>query len=166
MPTPNKKELSEAELNERIAILKRFRQLLQQQRNTFQKYLLVLENQHEKIESNDGDSVAAYTDLANQIVKNLASLQKVIVPMRGMYKAIGAEIPLSEHKNIDEIQANLEEMRQKVLKQNERNRILVQNHMKQLKNQLGTMNALNPYRGKTSVYSERTAVGSLISIES
>ena len=48
-----KKELSAKELEERIAILRRFKSLLEQQRNKFQEYLTVLENQQNKIEKDD-----------------------------------------------------------------------------------------------------------------
>ena len=87
------KELSKEELDERIAILKRFRKLLEQQRNKFQEYLMVLESQEGRIEMEDGDSIAAHAELESQIVKNLASLQKVIVPMQGMYNAIMPGVP-------------------------------------------------------------------------
>ena len=38
-------ELTQAELDERVAILKRFRTLLEKQREKFQEYLKVLEKQ-------------------------------------------------------------------------------------------------------------------------
>ena len=47
------KEISQEELEERIAIIKRFKKLLQQQRNKFEEYLLVLEKQSGKIEKED-----------------------------------------------------------------------------------------------------------------
>ena len=116
------KELSKEELDERIAILKRFRKLLEQQRNKFQEYLTVLESQEGKIEAEDGDSIAAHTELESQIVKNLASLQKVIVPMQGMYNAIKPGLPLADNSIVEQLKLDLASLQKQVLAQNERNR--------------------------------------------
>ncbi|MBR1537018.1 MAG: flagellar biosynthesis protein FlgN [Treponema sp.] len=156
------KELTQEELSERVAILKRFRSLLEQQRNKFQEYLMVLENQEGKIEIEDGDAIVAHAELENQIVKNLASLQKVIVPMQGMYKAISSGVPVTENSTVESLQLDLANLQKKVLAQNERNRILLQSQMVKIKNQIGNLNLHNPYRGHSSVYAEKAAVGSVI----
>jgi len=156
------KELSKEELDERIAILKRFRKLLEQQRNKFQEYLMVLESQEGKITEENADSIMAHTELENQIVKNLASLQKVIVPMQGMYNAIVPGVPVADNAKVEQLQLDLANLQKQVLAQNERNRSLLQSQMSKIKNQLGNMNLMNPYRGRSSVYAEKTAVGSMI----
>ena len=156
------KQLSQEELNERVAILKRFRSLLEQQRNKFQEYLRVLESQEGKIESEDGESIAAHAQLENQIVENLASLQKVIVPMQGMYQAIMPGVPVADNATVERLQLDLANLQKQVLAQNERNRSLLQTQMGKIKNQLGTMNLMNPYRGRSSIYAEKVAVGSMI----
>lgn len=157
-----KKEISKEELDERIAILKRFRKLLEQQRNKFQEYLMVLESQEGRIEMEDGDSIMAHAELENQIVKNLASLQKVIVPIQGMYKAIMPGVPARDNANVEQLQLDLANLQKQVLAQNERNRNLLQAQMGKIKNQLGNMNLMNPYRGRSSIYAEKNAVGSVI----
>ncbi|MBQ4378153.1 MAG: flagellar biosynthesis protein FlgN [Treponema sp.] len=156
------KELTKEELDERVAILKRFRKLLEQQRNKFQEYLMVLESQEGKIEIEDGDSIAAHAQLENQIVENLASLQKVIVPMQGMYNAIMPGVPVSENATVEKLQFDLATLQKQVLAQNERNRNLLQAQMSKIKNQIGALNLHNPYRGRSSVYAEKTAVGSVV----
>ncbi len=157
-----KKEISKEELDERIAILKRFRKLLEQQRNKFQEYLMVLESQEGRIEMEDGDSIMAHAELENQIVKNLASLQKVIVPIQGMYKAIMPGVPARDNASVEQLQLDLANLQKQVLAQNERNRNLLQAQMGKIKNQLGNMNLMNPYRGRSSIYAEKNAVGSVI----
>ncbi|MBR4321687.1 flagellar biosynthesis protein FlgN [Treponema sp.] len=156
------KELSKEELDERIAILKRFRKLLEQQKNKFQEYLMVLESQEGKITEENADSIMAHTELENQIVKNLASLQKIIVPMQGMYNAIVPGVPVADNAKVEQLQLDLANLQKQVLAQNERNRSLLQSQMSKIKNQLGNMNLMNPYRGRSSVYAEKTAVGSVI----
>ncbi len=159
------KELSKEELDERVAILKRFRKLLEQQRNKFQEYLMVLESQEGKINEENADSIMAHTELENQIVKNLASLQKVIVPMQGMYNAIMPGVPVADNARVEQLQLDLANLQKQVLAQNERNRNLLQSQMNKVKNQLGGMNLMNPYRGRSSIYAEKAAVGSMLSIE-
>ena len=80
------KELSQEELDERVAILRRFRSLLEQQRNKFREYLLVLEKQEGTIEAEDPDAIIAHSELEEQIVRNIGSLQKVIAPMQQLYQ--------------------------------------------------------------------------------
>ena len=45
------KEFSQKEIDERVAVLKRFKILLETQRNKFQEYLNVLEKQESSIEN-------------------------------------------------------------------------------------------------------------------
>ena len=155
-------ELSQKELDERVAILKRFRELLEQQRSKFKEYLTVLENQHGKIEAEDGDALAAHAELGNQIVKNIASLQKVIVPMQGLYQTKGRLADTNQ--SVALIQDELNLLREKVLVQNEKNRVLLQSKMGQVRAQLNSFSTLNPYFGSRSVYSERSATGNVISV--
>ncbi len=151
--------LSRQELDERIAVLRRFRALLEQQRQKFRDYLLILEKQHEKIEADDTDSLEAHTELENQIVANISSLQKVIVPMRTLYEKG------SPSDAIVRVQMDLDALQKKVLIQNEKNRQLLQARMKDVRTQMSAFAAKNPYRGRRSIYAERS-VGNTISIES
>lgn len=155
------RNLTEEELNERIAILKRFRTLLEQQRAKFQEYLIVLERQHTEIEMDDADAMAAHTELENQIVANIQNLQKVIVPMKALYESTVGDKPNS---SISRIQDDLDGLERKVLMQNERNRTLLQARMAQLRSQMSAFANSNPYRGRRSVYAQRQS-GSVVSLE-
>ena len=81
-------ELSNQELEERVAILKRLRFLLEQQRSKFKEYLTVLEKQQNSIDKEDSEALIKHSELEQQIVKNISNLQKVIIPMNKMYKTI------------------------------------------------------------------------------
>lgn len=155
----NENEISEQELSERIAILKRFRALLEQQRQNFMDYLIALERQHEKIELEDVDSVAAHTELTNKIVSDIKCLQKVIVPLRPLYER-GAS-----NNEISKIQNDLDILNKEVLVQNKKNRDLLQTKMSQVRSQMSAFASKNPYRGLRSVYAERN-IGGTISLES
>jgi chromosome segregation ATPase len=159
----NSKDLTQEEINERVAILKRFRHLLEQQRNKFKEYLTVLEKQEEGIKSEDDTVIVAQAELEQQIVSNITSLQKVIVPIESLYKEKGitltAEIP--------QIQKELSELQEAVLSQNEKNQSLLKEHMTQLRNQITKIGdpRFNPYAKKTSIYSQKTSIPSIIDVE-
>ena len=159
----NSNDLSQDEINERVAILKRFRHLLEQQRNKFKEYLVVLEKQEEGIKSEDDTVIVAQAELERQIVSNISNLQKVIVPIETMYKEKGitltAEIP--------QIQKELTELQEAVLTQNEKNQSLLKEHMEELKSRISNFSnpKFNPYAKNTSIYSQKTSTPSIIDVE-
>ena len=81
MSTP----ISEEELNERVALLKRFKELLEKQRQKFREYLNVLEKQETVIQNQDTEALLVHTEIEQQIVANISNLQKVIEPIEQMY---------------------------------------------------------------------------------
>ena len=157
-------ELTQEELNERVAILRRFKSLLEEQRGKFREYLNVLEKQQDSITSENPESLLAHTELEQQVVKNIANLQKVIVPMAQMYKANGAHSsPVSEDAEITKIQNELSDLQDKVLKQNAINRDLLRVHIEQLKSQIN--NFKNPYKANRSVYTTVQPVAQMVHVE-
>ncbi len=157
-------KLTQAELDERVAILRRFRTLLEQQRQKFRDYLKVLELQENKINEEDADALIAHTELETQIVSSIGSLQKVILPMQKLYNSSKAAVYNPQDAiPINSIQDDLERLQKQVLVQNERNRELLKTHISTIKNQLNELQ--NPYKNSRSVYSENHERGSMIMIE-
>lgn len=158
-------EITQEELNERVALLRKFRSLLEEQRNKFQEYLTVLEKQQDSITSENPENLLAHTELEQQVVKNIANLQKVIVPMSKMYKSGSSHPSVSEDAEITKIQNDLSDLQNKVLKQNEINRDLLRIHISQLRCQIN--NFKNPYKNNRSVYATAQAlsVAQMVSVE-
>lgn len=163
-------EITQEELNERVALLRRFRTLLEQQRAKFQEYLTVLEKQQDSISSENPESLIAHTELEQQVVKNIANLQKVIVPMSNMYKSVAtasgnavAPNDEKEAQSIQQLQNELSDLQNRVLKQNEINRDLLRVHIESIRNQI--QNFKNPYRNARSVYAQPQKVASLVEVE-
>ena len=156
-------ELTQAQIDERIAVLKRFKSLLEQQRNKFREYLHVLECQQNKIELDDGDALVAHAELEQQVVAGIRNLQKVIVPMSEMYKASVKGTQPEADQSVENIQLELERLQGKVLEQNQKNRELLRAHLVQIRAQLD--NFKNPYRNNRSVYAAKAAQGSLVAVE-
>ena len=157
-------EITQEELNERVAILRRFRSLLEEQRGKFREYLTVLEKQQDSITSENPENLLAHTELEQQVVKNIASLQKVIVPMAKMYHAgnnPGAST--AEDAEITKLQNDLTDLQDKVLKQNAINRDLLRVHIEQLKTQIN--NFKNPYKASRNVYATVQPVAQMVQVE-
>ena len=156
-------ELTQEELDERVALLRKFRSLLEQQRHKFQEYLTVLEKQQDSITSEDPEALLAHTELEQQVVKNIANLQKVIVPMSRMYKNTDSAISSTESASIDKIQNDLADLQDKVLQQNKINRDLLRVHIEQIRTQIQSFK--NPYKNARSVYAQKQPVASMVEVE-
>ncbi|MBE6353093.1 MAG: flagellar biosynthesis protein FlgN [Treponema bryantii] len=157
-------EISHEELLERVALLRKFKSVLEQQRNKFKEYLSVLEKQQNSIESENPETILAHTELEQQVVKNISNLQKVIVPMSKMYKSLGvSQNQMPEIEHIQNIQKDLADLQNKVLVQNQINRDLLRVHINQIKTQIQNFN--NPYKNARSVYAQTERVASLVQVE-
>lgn len=157
--------LSNEEIEERVAILKRLKTLLEQQRNKFKEYLNVLEKQQNSIDTEDSEALIKHSELEQQIVKNISSLQKVIVPMNKMYTAINnknSDSSSANESDITQIQLELSALQQKVIKQNEINRDLLRVHLEKIKMQIANFN--NPYKTSKSVYAQTEKVGNFVEL--
>ena len=156
-------ELTNEEVEERIAVLKRLRFLLEEQRNKFKEYLTVLEKQQTSIDTEDSEALIKHSELEQQIVKNISNLQKVIIPMNKMYSTInGSSAKTQNDSEIEKIQNELSDLQSKVLRQNEINRDLLRVHIENIKRQIN--NFKNPYKNNRSVYAQSQKVAQLVEI--
>jgi hypothetical protein len=159
-----KENLDQRELDERIAILRRFRYLLEQQRDKFREYLRILEMQENEINEDNADAIIAHADLSNQIVKNIGSLQKIIVPMQKLYEKSHASTYNPEDIiPVTKIQDDLIALRAQVVSQNIKNQNLLRVRMLDIRNELHGIR--NPYRSHRSVYAKQDDAGNLVHLE-
>ncbi|MCR5046527.1 MAG: flagellar biosynthesis protein FlgN [Treponema sp.] len=153
-------EITKEELEERVALLKKFRSLLQQQRDKFREYLNVLEKQETSITTENADALLAHTELEQQVVSNIMNLQKVIVPMSDLYKARSGE---EKEESITALQNDLSSLQNQVLAQNKKNRDLLRSHIDSIRTQIASFR--NPYKSRRSVYAEKNSTGSMVAVE-
>jgi hypothetical protein len=170
-------ELSTREVNRRVKILKRFRELLQAQRDRFQQYLEVLEKQKDLIEgdweASSGNELEAQVNLEERIVADIFALQKVIRPLEDMYQAAypapkkagrrGRPRKDEERAGIPDLKSALEGLSGEASLLAERNRELLSRRMDAVKTEIKTL-AKSPYKKGRSVYGE-TPAPSLIDIQ-
>jgi len=170
--------LTQEEIDERIAILKRFRKLLEEQRNKFREYLDVLEKQQSAIEKGDTEAMLAHTELEQQIVANIGNLQKVITPMEKLYETKSAPIfggtgskdsgnansnsGIDDARYIPHLKTDLIKLQQEVLMRNRQNCDMLRNSMTEMKSRMAMFK--NPYKNSRSIYAnDRTA--SLVNLQ-
>lgn len=156
-------EITQEELNERVEILKKLRALLEMQRNKFREYLKVLEQQEYSIETENSEALIMHTELEQEVVKGIANLQKVIIPMSELYKSSSSSDGNISDSAVNELQKDLSTLQNKVLAQNEKNRELLRTHMTQIKTQIEQFK--NPYRNVKSVYAQKVTAGNFVEVE-
>lgn len=152
-------ELSEEQVEERIAVLKRFRHLLEQQRLKFREYLVVLEKQAEMINSENVDAMVSHTEIEQSIIAEIHTIQKVIDPLEDIVRTVHPGIADAE---IPRLRADLGQLRKEVLVQNEKNREILKSHMQVLRQKVVSIK--NPYAKRNSVYASDSHTASVIDI--
>jgi hypothetical protein len=159
------------QIDERKAVLRRFRELLEAQRDKFRRYLDVLEKQSGAIEEENTEAIRVHTELEQDIVGSIVTLRKVIAPIEAMYHEI---VPHSGETFADDsgiavsaitaLRADLENLQNRVLERNEKNRALLKTHLSQIRQKLDTFS--NPYRGSKSIYASSAGhTASLVQLE-
>ena len=153
-PEPND-GLSSREVERRVAILKRFRELLSQQRSRFQQYLLVLDKQKDIIENGNPDDLIVHVELEEKIIGDIFAIQKVIDPLEAMYQAHITETLPGEIREVPSLKAALEELRSEAVIRSAQNRSLLGKRMEELRREMKTLRA-NPYTTRRSAFSRET----------
>lgn len=147
------------ELERRVALLRRFRELLGQQRGKFERYLDVLEHERVDIETGDVDKLVAHVELEEQIVSEIYTFQKVIDPLDELYRAafaaagglaIGKAELAGDRAEVPELKGALDGLRSEVLRRNKENRVLLGQRMDLLRGEIASLR--NPMKARKSVY--------------
>lgn len=152
-------DISEKELEERVAILKRFREMLEKQREKFSEYLNVLEKQNESIEKGDTEAIKKHAEIEEQIVNQIGTIQKVIIPLETMYK----ETNHNSNSDIPVLKTDLKKLQNKVREQNQKNKELLEGKMTTLRKEIKSF--VNPYKQAKSIYANDTQLGSIIDMK-
>lgn len=166
---PPGRALSQAELDHRVAVLKRFRELLVSQRDKFRSYMDLLDHQKRDIESGDVDALVAHVEAEQGIVAEIFAVQKVIAPLEDLYRAVyhngssagtspgisgdnTSSNPSESPQGISELKNTLEALKIEVVQRNAENQALLKQRMDMLRHQIMSVN--NPYTKRKSIYAQ------------
>jgi hypothetical protein len=151
--------MAQDDVEGRVAVIRRFRELLCEQRKKFERYLLVLDHERADIETGDVDKLVAHVELEEQIVSEIYTFQKVIDPLEDLYRSA---YPLANENDVMSINDSLAVLRSEVARRNAENRGLLQQRMDLLRNEIAGFR--NPFAGRHSVYAAAGG-GSLVDIQ-
>ena len=133
------------EYSERVAMLHRLRDMLVQQREKFQHYLNILDQEEDAIRRRDVEALEDYVQLETSVLAEINSFGKVIRPLESLYRSAYPE----EESQIPPLRASLARLRERVLERNEQNRALMRERIDELKAEISR---LRVPAGKPSVY--------------
>jgi hypothetical protein len=151
-------EISQEEVVQRVAILRRFKELLVQQRDRFHQYLTVLDKQKDDIENGSAEDLLAHVELEEKIVANIFSIQKVIDPLEAMYNA---SFPQRE-SDVPSLKTALQDLQTEAVTRSNRNKELLSKRMAEIRSEIKLMKG-NPYARRPSYSGENVA--SLVDIK-
>jgi hypothetical protein len=150
-------DIDPGELAQRVAVLRRFRTLLTQQRDRFRSYLEVLDRQKDIIETGNAEELLSHIELEEKIVADIFSIQKVIDPLEDMYHAVvsdfGRGSPPAIRKNsfrsesddeVPGLKAALEDLKKEAVIRSTRNKELLSRRMVELRSEITSLRN-NPY---------------------
>ena len=165
MAKPAQKDISQSELSHRVAVIKRFKELLKTQRDRFQEYLNALDKQKNVIESGTTDELLHYVELEEKIVSDIFSIQKVIDPLEEMYKSVrmdkhpGSALKPGERKSggqksdgeeVLSLKEALDNLKVEAVVRSERNRELLAKRMAELRSEIKSLKSNYVLRGPGS----------------
>ena len=120
---------------EKVAVLKRLREMLVRQRGRFQAYLDVLEQEASSIERGDAESLFLQVEMEQTIIAEIFALRKVIAPLESLYQAA---YPGTE-QTVPRLKAALESMGTEISAHNARNRRLLKERMDDLRSEISAL---------------------------
>jgi len=151
-------QISSSELGQRVAVLRRFKELLKAQRDRFNAYLNALDKQKDVIESGTADDLLHHVELEEKIVEDIFSIQKVIDPLEKMYQSIKLKPAKSASANaiafanenageeeVTSLKAALEGLKSEAVVRSERNRDLLSKRMAELRAEIQLLRNSNAY---------------------
>ena len=162
-----------AELTRRVAILKRFRTLLTQQRDRFRSYLEVLDRQKDIIERGSAEDLLAHVELEEKIVADIFSIQKVIDPLEDMYRAAvsgfnpgmaSRETGQEDSSDVPSLKSALEDLKNEAVIRSTRNKELLSRRMVELRSEITALRS-NPYAAPAGRPAYTGGSGSLVDIQ-
>jgi len=155
-------DIDSAELAQRVAVLKRFKTLLSQQRDRFRSYLDLLDKQQGVIESGSAEDLLNYVEIEEKIVADIFSIQKVIDPLEEMYYSVTARTDSSEEE-VPSLKASLDKLKSEAVIRSTKNKELLSKRMVELRQEIKTLRN-NPYANATRSAFGNTNTASLVDL--
>ncbi|MDR1216439.1 MAG: flagellar biosynthesis protein FlgN [Treponema sp.] len=133
--------ITQEELQKRVAVIKRFRELLCEQRERFRSYLNILDKQKPVIEKGSAEDILSHIEIEEKMLSDIFSIQKVLTPLEPLYRT---SIKTVEAPDVAKIQSALENLKTEASLKVKQNRDTLEIRMNELKEQMEVLRS-NPY---------------------
>jgi len=150
--------LTKDEVDRRVALLKRLKATLLEQREKFRSYMKVLDAEKVSIEGDKVETLKAQVELEENLVSEIQTFQKVIDPLEAVWKQ---SYPLDRDDEVMELKASLANLNTQVQETNEKNRGLLSARMAHVQ---GEILRLRPQIRGRNPYSPNRPVSTLVDI--
>ncbi|MDR0597458.1 MAG: flagellar biosynthesis protein FlgN [Treponema sp.] len=147
------------ELSQRIAALRRFREMLLAQRDRFREYLAVLDKEPEVIARGDTGALLSYVELEEHIVRDIFNIQRVIDPLEGLCHDLAAfgggtkDARTGEEAELGSLKAAVERLKEEAVANAARNRGLLSGRMAEIRAEIKGLRG-NPHAARQSIYAD------------
>ena len=157
--------ISADELAQRVALLRRFRELLVQQRERFHRYLSLLDKQETVIQTGHAGELLAHVELEEQIVTDILSIQKVIDPLEAMYQATASSSgnATATADDVPALKVTLENLKSQAAARSAHNRDLLSARMVELRSEITELRN-NPLANASRSKYQNSVSASLVDI--
>ncbi|MDR1149656.1 MAG: flagellar biosynthesis protein FlgN [Spirochaetaceae bacterium] len=142
--------LPSGEIKKRAAVLKRFKELLIEQRERFRSYIDILDKQKDVIENGKTEDILAQVEMEEGVAAGITAVQKVLEPMRFLYENVCSD---AKDSGISEISSALENLQQETFQRVKYNKDLLEKRMILIRDELKNLRS-NPFTRRKSIYAE------------
>ncbi len=122
-------------VDDRVAVLLRFRETLKAQREKFSRYLKLLDRQEKAIRTGDVDAIVQQAELETTLLREIEAVQKVLTPLEAVYVR---SYPQDEDQ-IPPLRRAVLELRSAVLQHNRRNRELLREKLELVRTEIESL---------------------------
>jgi chromosome segregation ATPase len=140
--------LTREEVDRRVALLKRLKATLAEQRSKFQTYLKVLDAEKASIEKDAVDTLRAQVELEEELVVDIHAIQKVIDPLEAV---LHQSYHGASDDEVTDLRSSLETLKVQVQEKSRENRGLLSRSMAALEGEVVRLRpqvrGRNPYAG-------------------
>jgi len=141
--------LTREEVDRRVALLKRLKTTLAQQREKFQTYLKVLDAEKTSIETDAVETLRAQVELEEELVVDIHAIQKVIDPLEAVLHQSYSGVADDE---THDLKTSLEALKTQVQEKSRENRGLLSRSMDALQGEIvrvrPQVRSRNPYASR------------------
>jgi len=154
--------IDQDELDRRSAVLRRLREHFLAQRNRFQDYLSLLDEEKDSIERGDSGLLERQVEMESVIVGEIFAFQKVIDPLERLYSELVVPSSAVEaDEDIPALRESLSKLKDNVLRSNERNQQLLKERMVEIQ---GSIEQIRIPSRKVSPYGASSGAPSMIDL--